>query len=80
MATSYRYESTACDAMFADDFLLPCAAQPEQSTLLPSGKILMVIVDPHSGDVILTRHLRSGRLDDSFGVHGVQRLAAPACA
>lgn len=77
MATHYNNDA-AFDCAFADDAFLPLPPTThwEQSALLADGKILMASVDTDVGAFLLTRHLGSGALDDTFGEHGVQRIAS----
>ncbi|MDU9390015.1 hypothetical protein [Pseudomonas sp. zfem002] len=79
MATHNNNQSpTAFDRGFtpADYLPLPSVAPLEQSTLLADGKILTASVDTDSGEFVLARHLKSGWLDDAFGLYGVQRIAS----
>jgi|GEM_PF-3145538 len=60
--------------------LLPASPCSEQSLLLADGKILMVTVDRPAAELVLTRHLRSGHVDSSFGEHGLQRIGTEIAA
>ncbi|MDR0281126.1 MAG: hypothetical protein LBJ37_24960 [Paucimonas sp.] len=61
----------------AQDYLALAPVMPlERSALLDDGKILTASIDPDTGEFLLARHLKSGRLDHGFGLRGVQRVAS----